>query len=126
MTYTPLPTFTPRPTATPIRVLEAPFVLKEQREICDASIPAGVMQVYVTGSDGEPLPGVRILVTWQNGEDSFYTGLAPEIGMGFADFRMTPGIEYSLKVGDASEPVSGLSTDETCGWKLEFTQEEGE
>lgn len=121
-TNTPRPTFTPPPTATPRRVLDAPFTLKNRREICDGSAPAGMLQVEVSGADGKPLPGVRILVTWQDGTDEFYTGLAPEISPGFADFQMTTGILYSLEVGDASEPLDGLKAN-ACSLRLEFTQQ---
>jgi len=122
-TRTPRPTFTPPATATPRRILDAPFTLKNRREVCDGSIPAGMLSIEVSGEDGNPLPGVRILVTWQDGTDEFYTGLAPEISPGFADFQMTTGILYSLEVGDASEPLDGLKSSSTCGWQLDFTQQ---
>ncbi len=122
ITQTRPPTFTPRPTATPLLVLEAPFVVKEKREVCDGSIPGGLLQIFVTGADGQPLPGVRILISWQGGEESFYTGLAPEISPGYADFQMTADETYNLKVGNASEPLGGLISSGTCGWRLEFSQ----
>jgi hypothetical protein len=121
-TRTPIPTFTPRPTATPMRILDAPFVLKEKREICDGSVPAGLLQVQVTDENGDPLPGVRITVTWQEGEENFYTGLAPEVSPGYADFRIMPGTIYNLKVGEASDILSGIRLQEECGWKLKFDQ----
>ncbi len=123
-TSTPLPTFTPRPSATPPRVLDAPFILTNRVQVCDGSLPAGRLVVLVTGRDGQPLAGVPILVTWGDGESStFYTGLAPEISPGYADFQMTAGISYTLKVGEASEAVGGLSTP-SCGggWRVEFTE----
>lgn len=125
-TRTPQPTFTPRPTATPMRILDAPFTLKSQREVCDGSVHAGLLQIEVTGADGEPLPGVRLQVTWVGGEDTFYTGLVPQISPGYADFQMTTGILYSLRVGDASEPLNNLKSSGSCGLKLEFSQKNGE
>ena len=125
ITRTPIPTFTPRPTATPMQILDAPFVLKERREICDGSVPAGLLQVQVTDEDGEPLPGVKIVLTWQDGEENFYTGLVPEVNAGFADYMMTSEVIYNLKIDDASDQVNGLKTSGTCGWKLEYTQEKG-
>ena len=124
-TRTPPPTFTPRPTATPIPVQGAPFTLKSQREVCDGSVPAGLLQIEVSGADGRPMPGVRVLVTWQDGEDIFYTGLVPQVSPGYADFLMTTGIPYNLRVGEASEPLDGIKSSGSCGWKLEFTQESG-
>ncbi len=123
-TATPRPTFTPRPTATPPRVLDAPFTLTNQVQICDGSLPAGRLAVLVTGKDGQPLAGVPVLVTWGEGQTStFYTGLAPEISPGYADFQMQPGITYTLKVGEASEAVTGLEVP-SCGggWRVEFTE----
>ncbi len=123
-TATPRPTFTPRPTATPPRVLDAPFTLTNQVQVCDGSLPAGRLAVIVTGRDGQPLAGVPLVVTWGEGQSStFYTGLAPEISAGYADFQMTPGETYTLKVGEASETLSGLSVP-SCGggWQVEFVE----
>lgn len=130
ITPTPLATFTPRPSPTRL-VYDFPFVLRgEKSRMCDSSLPAGLLQIYVTNNTGKPLPGVRIIATWKDGEDSFYTGLYPEITPGYADFVMSPDKTYTLKVGDISEPVRDLSIP-TCtasgrtfqgGWKLEFTQ----
>jgi hypothetical protein len=125
-TPTPRPTATPTTTATPRQILDAPFTLKNKREVCDGSIPAGMLHIEVSGEDGEPLPGVHILITWQDGTDDFYTGLAPEISPGYADFQMTTGILYSLEVGDASEPLNDLKSTSACGLELEFTQQKGE
>jgi hypothetical protein len=123
ITLTPMPTFTPRPTATPARILDAPFTLKSKKEVCDTTVQPGLIQIQVTDADGKALPGVQILITWQNGEDTFYTGLAPEIGPGYADFIMSPGITYNLKVGEASKVVSGIAIP-GCGggWKMEFEE----
>lgn len=126
ITQTRPPTFTPRPSATPLPVLEAPFAVKERRQACDGSIPGGLLQVFVTGADGQPLPGVRILISWQDGEESFFTGLAPAAGSGYADFQMTPGVTYTLRAGSASEQAVGLVSDGTCGWVVQFSQAEGE
>lgn len=123
ITPTRAPTFTPRPTATPMQVLDAPFVLVDQREVCDGSIPANLMQVFVSDADGNPLPGVRIAVTWQDGEDIFYSGLTPEIGPGYADFQMDTGIVYDVKVGEVSDLLSGLKIDSACGLRLELSQQ---
>lgn len=122
-TLTPMPTFTPRPTATPLRFLDSPFTLKSKQELCESSAKPGLLQIEVIDANGKPLPGVRISATWQDGQDSFYTGLAPEIDPGYADFIMAPGAIYSLMVGEASKPVSGLGIP-SCGGglKLEFQQ----
>jgi hypothetical protein len=123
ITHTPLPTFTLRPTATAARILDAPFTLKSKKEVCGTTAQPGLIQLQVTGADGKPLPGVQILVTWQSGEDTFFTGLAPDISPGYADYTMSPGITYNLKVGEASKVVNGVTVP-ACGggWKMEFVE----
>lgn len=120
---TPAPTFTPRPTATPRRALEAPFILKQKQEVCGAEATPGLLQIFVTGSGGEPLPGVQINLTAADRQETFFTGLYPEIDPGYADFNMTAGEVYSLKVGDVSEVEDGIAIP-SCGggWRLEFEE----
>jgi hypothetical protein len=124
-TETPLPTFTPRPSATPPRVLDAPFSLVSRTEVCDGSgnLPAEHIAVEVRDQQGHPLAGVKIAVAWDGGSDTFYTGLVPEINLGYADFKMQPGGTYSLRAGDAGDLVGDLSIP-ACGgaWKLEFQE----
>ena len=36
-----------------------------------------------------PYPSVELVVTWDEGEDHFFTGLQPELGLGYGDFLMT-------------------------------------
>ncbi len=83
-----------------------------------------LLQILVTGSDGEPLSGVQIVVITKNGEDIFYTGLYPEISPGYADFLMTAGETYSLKVAEVSETVQEI-TIPACGGGWQFEFEEG-
>jgi hypothetical protein len=120
---TPAPTFTPRPTATPQLALDAPFVMKQKTEICDSAARPGLLQILVTGADGEPLPGVQIVITSKEGQDTFYTGLYPEISPGYADFAMTAGETYTLKVGEVSEIEQGIAIP-SCGggWQMEFEE----
>ena len=122
VTPTPFPTLIP-PTATPPKVLDAPFTLARKSEVCDSSLPAGLIVVEVRSQAGAPLPGVRVQVAWDGGQDTFFTGLSPEISPGYGDFRMTGGVSYTLRVGDAGAPVPGLILP-ACGgsWKLEFQQ----
>ena len=121
-TRTRIPTFAPRATATPVPVQDAPFVLVERRQICDGTVPPGLLQIEVTGPDNQPIAGVKIAITWDSGEDVLYTGLAPEINPGYADFSMTLGIKYQMQVGQAGEKVRDFSFSERCSWKLNFIQ----
>jgi hypothetical protein len=123
ITPTPAPTFTPRPTATPMRILDAPFTLINKQEMCGADSTPGLLQIEVTDSKGNPLPGVRIEITWEGGQDTLYTGLAPEIDAGYADFSMAEGIVYSVKIGEASKLVNGITiSDCGGGWQLKFLE----
>ena len=105
---TPLATFTPRVTATPLPSLGYPFILSDKSDVCDARLP-GLLQLEVNDKAGNPVPGVRISVVWDGGEDLFYTGLHPNINPGYADFTMTAGTLYAVKVGDISKPVEKIS-----------------
>ncbi|MEN6522410.1 MAG: hypothetical protein ABFD14_01670, partial [Anaerolineaceae bacterium] len=105
---TPVPTFTPRAGVTLNPVVNLPFVLDENEVVCNPNIPERLLQIEVLDENENPLAGVRITVTWEGGEDIFFTGLHPEMGPGYADFEMSQGIVYSVKVGDSSKPVTGL------------------
>ena len=104
---------TPRATSLPDEVTNAAFVLSEQYQVCDlpesetqGRYPA--LQIEVLDEEGIPLPGVAVHVDWPEGEDSFYTGLQPQVSPGYADFRMTAGVYYSVQIGSRGEIVSDL------------------
>jgi len=140
-TPTPLATFTPRPTVTPRAVLKAFFTLSDRQSVCDPELPEGLLQIEVLDSAGKPVAGVRAVMTWDGGENAFYTGLNPRISPGYADFRMDAGRVYSLKVGEGGETIADL-TPQKCqagaasaeggattepasywgGWRLRFAQ----
>jgi hypothetical protein len=73
---------------------------------------------------------VEILVAWDGGLDSFFTGLKPAVSPGYADFVMTAGVEYSLRAGGNSETIKGLVAPQCSteggsylgGLRLEFSQ----
>lgn len=125
-------TLTPRPTLRPSPTLGAPFVFKDKQKVCDPNLPA-FLQVEVFNSANQPVAGVQIRVTWPpNSSDVFYTGLTPDISLGYADFQMTPKTIYGVQVGANGEIVNGLSTHDCPqpdgsgtfqgGWKIRFTQ----
>jgi hypothetical protein len=103
-------TSTPRPTQTAIPTLGAPFTLTGQETVCDPNLPDGLLQVIVFDSRRRQLAGAKILITWEGGEEEFFTGLKPELGNGYADFIMDPGSTYTLQLGAGSDIASGLST----------------
>jgi len=122
---------TPRPTRTPIPTLGAPFALTGQETTCDPNLPDGLLQVIVFDSRRRQLAGAKVMITWDGGEEEFFTGLKPELGNGYADFIMDPNTTYTVQLGAGSDIASGLTTS-TCqtsdgetflgGIKLTFQQ----
>jgi hypothetical protein len=119
----------PTRTSTPTPI--APFLLDESTFVCDRDLGQPMIQVLAQDRAGEPVPGVEVVVAWEGGEDHFFTGLKPELGPGYADFRMEPGTVYTLWLAAGGQPVPDLSPAE-CesesgsrywgSWLLVFTQ----
>ena len=103
---TPLPSSTPRPTPTP----GAPFSLASQEQVCNPLLADPLIQVEVSDAAEGGVPGVEIVVVWDAGQDHFFTGLKPELGQGYADFTMTEGVSYTLRLADSGQLVTDLST----------------
>jgi hypothetical protein len=102
-------TSTPRPTHTPIPPPRRPFSLVGQDTVCDTNLPEGLLQVVFMDARRRPVAGVQVVVTWNEGEDSFFTGFKPEVGDGYADFQMEAGIIYSVRVVESGTTVSNIS-----------------
>lgn len=143
-TPTPRVTFTARPTQTLRAILSAPFTLSDRQPLCNPDLTPALLQIEALDSSGKPVPGVRAVMTWEGGENVFFTGLNPRISPGYADFVMEPGVVYSLRVGEGGDPVSDLTpqkcqvAEETAeggmtgtppaanywgGWRLRFVQQ---
>jgi hypothetical protein len=129
--HTPQPTNTPLPTRTPTPTPGAPFVLQDISLVCDQNPGAAMIQVQTRDAAGKPVPGVEVIVSWESGEDHFFTGLKPEIGLGYADYTMTPGVKYTLRLAEGGQPVPDLNASECEGnggsrywgaWMLVFAQ----
>jgi hypothetical protein len=99
-----------------------------QERVCDNQAPTPRIEVVVVDAFLEPLPGVEVLVQWDEGQDHFFTGFKPEEGLGYGDFQMAPDISYSVLIVGGSPTVSGLRV-EPCdaaagglagGWRLSF------
>ena len=54
------------------------------------------------------MPGVKIIVSWDGGEEQFFTGLKPELGNCYADYIMTPETEYTIQLAIGSDVATGL------------------
>jgi hypothetical protein len=57
--------------------------------------------------------GIKIIVTWDAGEDRFFTGFKPELGDGYADFIMQADTVYSIRVVEGGSFVPNISAP-TC------------
>lgn len=122
---------TPRPTQTAVPTLGAPFTLTGEETICDANLPDGLLQIMVLSPNRRQMAGVKVIITWDGGEEQFFTGLKPEMGNGYADYIMSPGVVYSIQLGVGSDIAAEL-TPSTCqtpsgqtflgGIKLTFQQ----
>jgi hypothetical protein len=126
-----LPTETPSitPSRTPSPTLAPPFVLENQVLVCNPLIGEPQLQVFVSNAAGIGIPGVEIVVSWSAGEEHFYTGLKPDVDIGYADFTMDPEIAYTLQVAEGGQLISNLSapvcddnSDESYlgSWRLVF------
>lgn len=125
------PTFTPLPTRTATPTQGAPFIVESQELVCNPDIKEPLIQVLMLDAARQEVPGVELVVNWDGGEDPFFTGLKPEMGAGYADFSMTPGVVYTLRLRLGGQPVSNLSATE-CedasgsryfgSWRLVFIQ----
>jgi hypothetical protein len=122
---------THRPTRTSTPILGEPFALSGQETLCDANLPDGLLQVLVLNPNRRQLAGMEIVITWDGGKESFFTGLKPELGNGYADYIMTPDLTYTIQLARGSDVALGI-TAPTCqspggenffgGIKLTFQQ----
>ncbi|MCK5314403.1 MAG: hypothetical protein KAJ53_04745 [Anaerolineales bacterium] len=131
LTKTPGDTFAPLPTHTPTLTPGAPFVLLSHDLVCDPNLDEALIQVLARDAADQPVPGVEVVVNWEGGENHFFTGLIPELGLDYADFSMTAGTTYTLRLAEGGEPITGLTPSE-CesgggkrywgSWRLIFSQ----
>lgn len=112
LTPTPFATFTPLPSRTPTATPGAPFVLDERLFVCDPALNGPLLQIQVYDAANQPVPGVEALIAWDGGQERFYTGLKPELGLGYADYALTPGLIYRLQVGAGGQSLNDLAAAE--------------
>ena len=124
-TNTPLPTWTPTPTR------RSPYTLQSQEFVCEEEFDRPLIQIEVQDAAEQPVPGIEAIVNWDGGENHFFTGLKPDLGLGYADFVMTPGVVYTLRLAAGSELIPDLATSECEDqennrywgtWRFLFTQ----
>lgn len=107
------PTQPPPPTATraqptvviPTAVPVQQFIVVNVSTYCNPE-RSGLIEVYVQDFNGQGIPGERIRVRWDTGEDQFVSGLHPARGAAYADFEMEAGIGYTIEMPGRSDPYS--------------------
>jgi hypothetical protein len=124
-------TLQPTSTATSTPTVGAAFLLQETMLICNPDQTQPLIQIEIQDAAGQPVPSVELVVTWDGGEDHFFTGLQPELGQGYADFLMTPEVVYSLQLAEGGQTVNDLTAAECLledgsrywgSWMLKFMQ----
>lgn len=94
---------TPSPTTAP------PFILQDSSPVCDPTLGESLVQVIATNGAGEGVPGVTLEISLGiDPKEVFYTGLKPELGLGYADYLAEPGLTYQLDVPDSGLVVSEI------------------
>lgn len=106
------PTTTPLPSRTPTPTPGAPFILQEQTVVCDPTIKQPLIQIETLDAAMQPVPGVEVVVTSDQGEDHFFTGLKPELGLGYADYAIQPDVHYRIRLAEGGDVIPDLATQE--------------
>jgi len=124
-------TVIPTKIATSTPTAGAAYLLQETKLICNPDQSQPFIQVEIHDAVGQPVPSIELVVTWDGGEDHFFTGLKPELGFGYADYLMMPEVVYSLNLADGGKVVNDLTAAECLledgsrswgSWMLAFIQ----
>ena len=116
---------TPSPTDSP------PFILQNSWAVCDPTLGESIIQITATDASGNGIPGVTLEISLgSNQEEIFYTGLKPELGLGYADYSAEPGLIYQLEIPESGLIISDIEVP-TCqtesedsywgSWEVYFT-----
>jgi hypothetical protein len=109
------------PTQTPTREPPVPtqtstpvpdYQLRSREKVCDPTLDSPLIQVLVYDAAGDPVPGVEVLILWEQGDDHFFTGLKPEVSPGYGDFTMSPGMTYTIQIAGSTQSIPGLEVEE--------------
>ena len=99
---------TPSPTTSP------PFILQDSSPICDPTLGETLIQIIATDGSGEGVPGITLAISLGvDPKEIFYTGLKPELGLGYADYLAEPGLTYQLEVPDSGLVITDIEVP-TC------------
>jgi hypothetical protein len=101
----------PAPVADAVHAMTVPsFRLVERTQLNCTDEPAeAFLRFLVRDSNGKDLPNVGIQVLWPEGDETLYTGLKPERGLGYADLEVATGTYQVTLLNAASDPIPDLS-----------------
>jgi hypothetical protein len=97
------------PTTRPRQLFSGQIV----NTFCDVEL-SGIIEVFVRDFRGGELPGQRVRVRWDGGSDQFSTGMKPERGLGYADFVMESGLNYTIDMPGQSDPLARPIAADPC------------
>ena len=104
-------TATSFPSATPQPTQGSPFILDSRILTC-AGPGEPLLVVRTLDDGGSGVPGVEIILTWPGNEEHIFTGLKPEMGLGYADFDMSAGTVYTLRLADGSQLITDIQPEQ--------------
>lgn len=122
-------TVSPEETVTPTVAADFDYQLMEKTDLgCTSDREGDYILVYVRDEDDRGVAGLQIAVEGPGVEDSFFTGLKPEIDPGFADYLVTAAGSYSGEVAEGTSQVAqGLAFADDCpaetpyrSWRIVF------
>lgn len=105
------PTRTARLTETPAAV---GFELVSRERVCDRKVGSALLEVFTQDAGGGQIGGFEIQVIWNGGADRFFTGLKPDIGPGYGDFQMEPGVSYRVRLAAWPDVAADDVISEAC------------
>lgn len=72
-----------------------------RKPVCSGDQDFASAQIFVIDASGQPISGIVLIVESEDSLQRLVTGLDPEIGPGYVDFILEPGMVYTLTlVGD--------------------------
>lgn len=95
--------------ATPFQIAaeNAAYRLKSQELLCESSDTPPLLKIFVFDARDNAQAGVRLTMASPDGSKDFFTGARSDLGPGYAEYEVTPGIQYTLSV-QGVQMVGGL------------------
>jgi hypothetical protein len=105
---TPVPSATAAPTIRPSPSPTPPvYELVNRERVCDDRLQGSFIQVFTQAPSGDQVAGVEVVIEWDGGSDRAFTGFKPDVGPGYADFQMAPGVTYTVRL--PASPGAGVT-----------------